>query len=92
VAEVRVLFFAAREFRGTELEKAVGECGVPYAVAGGREIEMVVVFVLTDEERDCVLRALIDAVDHIYEMEGTPRVLRYISPVTGRVRAEVEFR
>jgi hypothetical protein len=88
---IRALFFTAREFHGTELERAVKECGVPYVVAG-RGVEMVVVMYAVEEERECVLGALVDAVDHIYEAEGELKVLRYISPVTGRVRAEVEFK
>ena len=87
---MRVIFFAVPEFHGTELESAIKECSVPYVVAG-RDIEMVVVMYTMDEERDCVLRAILDAVNHIYEAEGL-KVLRYISPVTGTVKAEVEFR
>jgi len=87
---MRVIFFAVPEFRGTELEHAIKECSVPYVVAG-RGIEMVVVMYTMDEERDCVLRAILNAVDHIYEAEGL-KVLRCISPVTGTVKAEVEFK
>jgi hypothetical protein len=92
---MKILFFTDSEypgFRGSEAEKALAECGVKYLIFG-KGVDLVVVLVEDDRQEECVLRVLSMAgISYVYEMEGVPRRLRYRSVVTGKVKAEVEFR
>jgi len=92
---MKILFFVDSEypgFRGSEAEKALARCGVEYVIFG-RGVDLVVMKVKDAKVEECVMRVLSMAgISHVYEMEGVPRRLRYRSVITGRVKAEVEFR
>jgi len=92
---MKILFFVDTEypgFRGSELEKEIINCGVKYLVFG-KGVDLVLILVEDERQEECVLRVLSMAgISHVFEMVGVPKVLRYRSVITGRVKAEVEFR
>jgi hypothetical protein len=92
---MKILFFLDAEypgFRGSEAEKLLQKCGVEYLIFG-RGVDLVVAKIKNTVQEECVMRVLSMAgISYVYEMEGVPRVLRVRSMVTGRVKAEVEFR
>ena len=92
---MKILFFTDTEypgFRGSEAEKALARCGVEYMILG-RGVDLVVMKIKSADVEECVMRVLSMAgISHVYEMEGYPRRLRYRSVITGKVKAEVEFR
>jgi len=92
---MKILFFVDTEypgFRGSEAEKALARCGVKYLIFG-KGVDLVVALIESEKMEECVLKVLSMAgVDYIFEMEGVPRVLRYRSVITGKTKAEVEFR
>jgi hypothetical protein len=92
---MKILFFTDSEypgFRGSEAEKELVRCGVKYLIFG-RGVDLVVVLIEDDRQEECVLKVLYMAgISYVYEMEGVPRRLRYRSVITGKVKAEVEFR
>ena len=90
---MKILFFAEEYpgFRGTEAEKALLSCGVRYFIEG-RGIDMVIILIEDKRQEECVMRVLsLSGVPYVFEMESAPRVLRYRSVITGRVKAEVRF-
>jgi hypothetical protein len=92
---MKILFFVDIEypgFRGSEAEKLLRNCGVEYSIFG-RGIDLVVMKVKDADMEECVLRVLSMAgISHVFEMEGVPKRLRFRSVITGKVKAEVEFR
>jgi len=91
---MKILFFVDEYpgFRGTEAEKALLQCGVKYLVFG-KGLDLVLILVEDERQEECVMKVLSMAgIPHVFEMEGVPRILRYRSVITGRVKAEVEFR
>jgi hypothetical protein len=91
---MKILFFVDNEypgFRGSELEKAIIECGVKYLVAG-RGVDLVLILIEDERQESCVLKTLYYAdIPYVFEMEGAPRVLRYIKTRIGNALAEVKF-
>jgi hypothetical protein len=88
---MRYIFFIYKEypgFRGTITEKDLVKCGAGIYIAG-RGVDLVVVRVDNDRVRHCVERSLEEAGIEYFEMEGTPRTLKYKR--SGITRAEVEF-
>lgn len=92
---MKILFFVDTEypgFRGSEAEKALAKCGAKYLIFG-KGMDLVVVLIEDEKQEECVMKVLSMAgISHVFEMEGVPRRLRYRSVITGRVKAEVEFR
>ncbi len=91
----KIIFFVDSEypgFRGSEAEKLLQKCGVEYMIFG-KGVDLVVVKIKNGRQEECVMRVLSMAgISHVYEMDGFPRRLRYRSVITGRIKAEVEFR
>ena len=90
---MKFIFFAVTEypgFRGSLLEEELRECGVEMYVVG-RGVDLVVIKVKDEKQEGCVERLLNIADMWYYEMEGAPKVLRFVSP-TGVTKAEVEFK
>ena len=56
------------------------------------EIELVVAVVEDEATYDRFMKVLSDCgVDYVYEMEGVPKVLRYVRTYLGKVVAEAKF-
>jgi hypothetical protein len=89
---MKILFFVDTEypgFSGSELERQLINCGARVYVSG-RGVDLVVLLVEDADVERCVKKALHVADVYYYEMEGAPRVLRFLSP-SGAVKAEMKF-
>ena len=71
---MKIIFFSDPEFRGSDLEREVVRCGVRVVEEG----RLTLILVEDVGQERCVKRLLVGAVEH-YEMEGVPRMLKYVS-------------
>jgi hypothetical protein len=59
---------------------------------GRRRFELVVFLVEDEATRDRLMKVLEDCgVDYVYEMEGIPKILRYVRTYLGKAVVEAKF-
>jgi hypothetical protein len=91
---MKIFFFAVTEYpgvRGTLLEQDLVKCGVRFFIEG-RGVDVVVILVEDERQERCVLKTLYESnINYVFEMEGAPRVLKFIMTRVGNTLARIPF-
>ena len=83
-------FFPCLEYLGKK--KRQEQFNLVVYLYKGRPFELVVAVVEDEATYDRFMKVLHDCgVDYVYEMEGVPKVLRYVRTYLGKVVAEAKF-
>jgi len=93
---MKVLFFTSEDFSPClgyfEEKKREKQFNLVLYIFKGRPYDLVVVLVEDEATYDRFMKVLDDCgVDYVYEMEGVPKVLRYVRTYLGKVMAEAKF-
>jgi hypothetical protein len=93
---MRVIFFVSEDFSPclNELEERRRTKQMNYVlrIAKGRRFELVVFLVEDAVSYDRLMRFLYECgVDYVYEMEGIPKILRYVDTYLGRAAVAARF-
>jgi len=94
---MRIIFFVSEDFSSClnrlEEVRRVKPINVVLHLVRNRGFELVVALVEDDASYDRLMRFLYDCgVDYVYEMEGVPRVLRYVrTRLGGTTMVEAKF-
>jgi hypothetical protein len=93
---MRVIFFTSEDFSPCldrlEEVRRTRPMNLVLHLVRGRRFELVVVQVEDDVSYDRFMKFLDDCgVDYVYEMEGVPRILRYVRTYLGTPMVEAKF-
>jgi len=93
---MKVLFFTSEDFSpclyNFEEKRREKQLNFVLYLFRGRPFELVVAVVEDEATYDRFMKVLHDCgVDYVYEMEGVPKVLRYVRTYLGKVVTEAKF-
>jgi hypothetical protein len=93
---MKIIFFVSEDFSPCieylQEKRREKQFNFVLHVVRGRRFELVVFLVEDEATRDRLMKVLEDCgVDYVYEMEGVPRILRYVRTYLGKAVVEAEF-
>jgi hypothetical protein len=91
---MKFFFFVYTEYprlRDTLFVQELMKCNVRFFI-DGRGVDLVVILIEDEKQEGCVLRELYaSGIDYVFEMEGVPKMIKYITTRVGKTLAGFRF-